>query len=217
MKIILKLDTLMSPCIEYLYQGGWILVPLAIICVSGCYSFLKLNAMLSNSLKIPDGFEDQLQTKIASGVDFELLHSFLKRLEYKFSSIAQEVIEKIQKGFHLQEIFTQFKEKEFSHYDREIMILKAYVAVAPLLGLLGTILGMVQTFQVLSLENQQMNQLISEGIRQALITTQFGLIIALPGLFTISFLKKKLRQWEVKIYELELHFAVGLRARNGNI
>jgi biopolymer transport protein ExbB/TolQ len=52
--------------------------------------------------------------------------------------------------------------------------------VAPLLGLLGTVTGMVQTFKVITIFGNQNPMLMADGISEALITTQSGLIIAFP-------------------------------------
>jgi hypothetical protein len=52
--------------------------------------------------------------------------------------------------------------------------------VAPLLGLLGTVTGMVQTFKVITIYGNQNPVLMADGISEALITTQSGLIIAFP-------------------------------------
>lgn len=67
--------------------------------------------------------------------------------------------------------------------DRDILLLTALTASAPLLGLLGTVAGMVTTFEAVSSGDGYSPSAVSSGISQALITTQFGLIIAIPGLF----------------------------------
>jgi biopolymer transport protein ExbB/TolQ len=66
---------------------------------------------------------------------------------------------------------------------RDLGILAALTAAAPLLGLLGTVLGMVNTFDAVSAPGIEPGRQIAAGIRQALITTQFGLLIAIPGVF----------------------------------
>ena len=56
-------------------------------------------------------------------------------------------------------------------------------AVAPLLGLLGTVTGMIQTFQAITLFGTGDPKLMAGGISQALVTTVIGLVVALPNLF----------------------------------
>lgn len=70
--------------------------------------------------------------------------------------------------------------------------LRSLVIVAPLLGLLGTVIGMIETFS--SLETTALHTQgggIAAGISQALITTQMGLLVAIPGLLGSRQLNKK--------------------------
>lgn len=69
--------------------------------------------------------------------------------------------------------------------------LTVFAAVAPLLGLLGTVNGMIETFQSISLFGTGDPKLMSSGISQALITTQLGLAVAIPLLLLHSFLYGK--------------------------
>jgi biopolymer transport protein ExbB len=64
--------------------------------------------------------------------------------------------------------------------ERFLSAIAALAAVAPLLGLLGTVTGMISTFDVITLFGTGDPRLLSGGISEALITTQVGLIIAVP-------------------------------------
>ena len=61
--------------------------------------------------------------------------------------------------------------------------LKIIAVVAPLLGLLGTVTGMIQTFQAITLYGAGDPQTMAGGISQALVTTVLGLIVAIPMVF----------------------------------
>ena len=64
----------------------------------------------------------------------------------------------------------------------------AWISVAPLLGLLGTVIGMVKTFSIITVFGVGNPNLLSEGISVALLTTQSGLIVAFPCLLFHNFL-----------------------------
>ncbi len=64
----------------------------------------------------------------------------------------------------------------------------AWISVAPLLGLLGTVIGMVKTFSIITIFGVGNPNLLSEGISVALLTTQSGLIVAFPCLLFHNFL-----------------------------
>lgn len=72
---------------------------------------------------------------------------------------------------------------------RGLPTLAIFAAVSPLLGLLGTVTGMIETFQVITLFGAGDPRLMSGGISQALVTTQLGLAVAIPLLLVHSFLQ----------------------------
>ncbi|MEE9412492.1 MAG: MotA/TolQ/ExbB proton channel family protein [Methylococcales bacterium] len=76
--------------------------------------------------------------------------------------------------------------KEVPSIERGQSFIKLLAAVAPLLGLFGTVTGMIETFQAISLYGTGDPKLMAGGISQALITTQLGLMVAIPLLFLHS-------------------------------
>ena len=72
---------------------------------------------------------------------------------------------------------------------RGVQVLSIFAAVTPLLGLLGTVTGMIETFQVITLFGAGDPRLMSGGISQALVTTQLGLCAAIPLLLLHSFVQ----------------------------
>jgi biopolymer transport protein ExbB len=89
----------------------------------------------------------------------------------------------------LQEIVLQ----EMPKLDKGLGTLKLLAAIAPLLGLLGTVVGMINTFQTITLVGAADPKLMAGGISQALITTVLGLIVAVPLLFSHGFVAAKSR------------------------
>ena len=78
------------------------------------------------------------------------------------------------------------KSKLLPDVNSRIVVLSILVTIAPLMGLLGTVIGMLTTFRGLATASGQAVDLVAEGIRVALITTQTGLMIAIPGYIFIS-------------------------------
>lgn len=74
---------------------------------------------------------------------------------------------------------------------RHIPAIIILAAAAPLLGLFGTVSGMVETFRVIGMYGMGNAQAMASGIREAMITTQAGLLVAIPGIFIGQVLKKK--------------------------
>lgn len=107
----------------------------------------------------------------------------------------------------------QFKEaiqdqarRELHTLARGLVILEIIVAVAPLLGLLGTALGMIQVFANLSLEGAGRSEALSQGISEALLTTVLGLSIGIPALIAFNLLSRKIESLGLQIEQEILFF-----------
>ncbi len=93
-------------------------------------------------------------------------------------------------------------------YSAEFFVVNALVSVAPLLGLLGTVSGMITTFNSIS----QSGANLVDGISQALITTQVGLAVAIPGAFAVAHLNSTYRKINHAINHSESLVTVNLKS-----
>ena len=83
-----------------------------------------------------------------------------------------------------------------------VSVIVVLAAVAPLFGLLGTVTGMMTTFDVISVFGTGNAKAMAGGISEALITTQSGLLVAIPGLFISAFLLRRADSLESRLDEL---------------
>lgn len=81
--------------------------------------------------------------------------------------------------------------REVPRLEKGLSMIKLFAAVAPLLGLLGTVTGMIATFQAISLFGTGDPKLMADGISQALVTTMLGLSVAIPLLFLHNLLASR--------------------------
>lgn len=82
--------------------------------------------------------------------------------------------------------------------------LKQMLTALPLLGLFGTITGLLSTFKQMSIEKAlDIQEMITGGIAEAMFTTQLGLVMVIPGILMLSLLNKQKRAWIIKqAYEI---------------
>jgi biopolymer transport protein ExbB len=80
---------------------------------------------------------------------------------------------------------------EMARVERRIPFLAILISTAPLLGLLGTVAGMLITFSGMASGNLAPIDTVSTGISRALVTTQAGLVIAIPAAFLLALLKRR--------------------------
>ena len=78
--------------------------------------------------------------------------------------------------------------------NRWLPVIALTAAVSPLLGLLGTVTGMIKTFELISLFGMGDARLLSGGISEALITTKFGLVVAIPALVLHAYLQRRTKK-----------------------
>ncbi|WP_084489725.1 MotA/TolQ/ExbB proton channel family protein [Desulfotignum balticum] len=83
--------------------------------------------------------------------------------------------------------------------DRYLAAIRVLSAVAPLLGLLGTVVGMMHTFEVITVFGTGNARAMAGGISVALITTQTGLMVAIPGLYMAGWLTRRSRNLKNRI------------------
>jgi biopolymer transport protein ExbB len=86
-----------------------------------------------------------------------------------------------------------------------LALIGVLAAIAPLLGLLGTVTGMITTFDVLAVFGTGNAKAMAGGISEALITTQTGLLVAIPGLYMKGFLDRRARNLQQRIATVGLY------------
>ncbi len=101
---------------------------------------------------------------------------------------------------------------------KNLNVLTTIAKTAPMLGLLGTIIGMYSMFQNIAKEGlTNMNQsLISQNISYALITTVGGLVVAIPILLIYAYFQSKIRSFELDIFHCLTKFLRAMRKRNSS-
>ncbi len=78
--------------------------------------------------------------------------------------------------------------------EANVGIIKTLVAIAPLLGLLGTVYGMITVFDVMALSGSSSARLMAEGVFRATIPTMAGMVVALFGLFLSNYVERRGRR-----------------------
>jgi len=91
--------------------------------------------------------------------------------------------------------------KTLPNIDRHIDAITTLAMVCPLLGLLGTVSGMITTFDVIALFGTGHSKALAGGISEALITTQGGLLVAIPGMFASAVLSLRARRLRERLEE----------------
>lgn len=159
---------------------GFMRVPLAICLIIGlaviAWKFVDLSGKASKTRKILRDVDEVLnQGRIREALEItrdsnapaaKILYAGLERHD--------EGTERIMKAIENQGLI------ELSKLEKGLVVLATLTNVAPLLGFLGTVIGMIQAFQSIELAGEVEATLVAGGIKVALLTTAAGLVIAIP-------------------------------------
>jgi biopolymer transport protein ExbB len=119
----------------------------------------------------------------------------------------RELIRYTQDEVHsLVEIEGRFREVEAAkvpEVDRRLAFLSIVVVSAPLFGLLGTVLGMLLTFKAIGVGGSSTSEIIAKGISEALVATQTGMMVAIPGLLLAHIAKRWRNEYVAFLARLE--------------
>ncbi|WP_438970965.1 MotA/TolQ/ExbB proton channel family protein [Methylophaga sp.] len=161
---------------ERIEQGGWIGF---IILILGAVGLLVAVLQFLSLLRAGRGVSKQQKTSEVS------LNNPLGRILSVYNAKLAQDIETL--SLKLDEAIL----RETPRLERGLITLAILAAIAPMLGLLGTVSGMIETFQSITLFGTGDPKLMSGGISQALVTTELGLAVAIPLLLIHSGLSSK--------------------------
>jgi biopolymer transport protein ExbB len=119
----------------------------------------------------------------------------------------RELIRYTQDEIHsLRDIEGRFREVEatqVTEMERGVAFLNVLVIGAPLFGLLGTVLGMLLTFKAIGIGGSSTSEVIAKGISEALVCTQTGMMVAIPGLVMAMVAKRRKHEFVAFVARLE--------------
>lgn len=172
-------------------NGGWLMVPLLLLAMFIYYTALDLYLRLQTHFI--------LKSKLHKMSDVEVS----QKLQQPDSLIDQLIHHDAQSPREVQSHFTEVRNEYLPIINRRIRFLSIIITTGPLLGLLGTVTGMLSTFQGMQRGSGNKFSEIVGGISEALITTQTGLIISIPAFVILSLIIQKRNALEHSIAKLE--------------
>ena len=117
---------------------------------------------------------------------------------------------------HFSEALLRAANWELKRFNRGLSLLDTVITLAPLLGLLGTVTGMIHSFGLLGASELGAPQAITGGIAEALIATAFGLGVAILALLPFNYLNSRLEEARHEIQDAASHVEIYLMKRVGS-
>ncbi len=175
--------------VDVIVRGGLVMVPLLLCSVLAvAVSLERVWFMVRARVDTEDLMED-VKLALAQGKVLEAMQIAKKSRGPVASVLSAGIAHYDREKEEIKERVEEVGKEEIFKMERRMNILDAIVTIAPLLGLLGTVTGIIKSFNVLgALEGIDQPAALSIGIAEALITTAVGLMIAIPTMAVYSYL-----------------------------
>ena len=165
---------------KYFIEGGWSFMALVLVCLILGLAFsieriITLNIATVNTDKLLAKIDGRLQEgdvegamkvcKSTPGPTASILHEGLKNADKSLESVEKSVV--------------AYGAVQMGLLERGLVWISLFIAIAPMLGFMGTVIGMIQAFDKIAQVGDISPAIVADGIKVALLTTVFGLIVAI--------------------------------------
>jgi len=202
--------------IEIFKSGGMLMYGILLLSILGTTVIIeRFVYFLKNEKGIKDKLKEQLEEAIISK-DKELAISLCDSENSSSLKVLKELI--LEHDFDEKVDIEYLEEKareraliEIPKLENHMWLLGVVAHVTPLVGLLGTVSGMIAAFRVIAVVGSGKPEMLADGISQALITTAAGLTVAIPALILYNYYNKKIDHVVNEIEKTTVEFINSLR------
>ncbi len=200
--------------IDFLVDGGWFMVPIG-VCL-----FLTITIAIERliNLRLPRYLDtetlDRVRNHLIRGEHDGALQvcrsgnmMFNRLME---TAIAYRHLDAVD----LRQLLEDQSRQEADILERFLTVLRTIGTIAPLLGLLGTVAGMIKVFQTLSVAGMGQAANLSSGISEALITTATGMCVAIPAIVLHNFFERRVVAIILKMEKRVIELVLLLRSKD---
>jgi biopolymer transport protein ExbB len=178
--------------IQVWWDGGWVMIPLFILSLYLYYEAVSVITTLN-------------RTKVKQTPRTVWTKWFYNPSEGR-GHIGEVIRYVLAQGMNHDAVLDRIESvraRFIPNINQKITLINVLVTISPLMGLLGTVIGMLTTFKGLAASAGQTVDMVASGISVALITTQTGLMVAIPGYIFISQIIRKRNEYSAFLSQLE--------------
>ena len=195
--------------LKYLFDGGIFMWVILLASISGLAVIIeKLCTFLSKEKKLSENEKNQLYKALRTGSREEILKLCKDKTDSVSKSVAK-IVSNMDINFDeldnshrqvIEGIISESILEQTTELEKGMSLLGTVVNAAPQLGLLGTVTGMIAAFSALTRNGTSTAKIVAGGISEALYTTAFGLIVAIPALVFYNYFNRRI---DVIVAEME--------------
>jgi biopolymer transport protein ExbB len=188
---------------EMAIKGGWIMIPLAFLSIIAIYIFFERFFAIREANKIDNNFMNMIRDYIKEG-RIDAAQVLCKNTNSPVSLMISKGISRI--GRPLNDVHAAIENvgnMEVSKLEKGLNILASVAGGAPMIGFLGTVIGMIKAFYDMSMAGNNIDiSNLSGGIYTAMVTTVAGLIVGIVAYFAYNILVSKVSK---VVFKMESH------------
>ncbi len=182
-----------------LVKGGPVMIPLTLLSVLGLGVVIEKILSLTTQRVLQREIINCIES-VRSAADIPMAIKICERYNTPFANVVRAGLEESASPLAvIRQAMEDTGRREVKRLSRYLVVLETVAAASPLLGLLGTVFGMINVFSVISISGVGQAGLLSGGIAQALITTAFGLSVGIPALIAYNFFDSRVDNFVIKI------------------
>jgi biopolymer transport protein ExbB len=168
-------------------KGGWVMIPIVLLSIIAAYIFIERYYIIKRASREDQNFMNRIKDYIHDG-KIEAALALCKSTDSPSARMIEKGINRL--GRPLSDINTAIEnvgKLEISKLEKGFPTLATITGAEPMLGFLGTVIGMVRSFYTMSQAGNNIEvSMMSDGIYTALITTVAGLIVGILGFFAYN-------------------------------
>ena len=188
--------------LEFAVSGGWMMLPLCVASILWITFLLERVVALRRKKVVPSELYNAIRALIhARPVDRDKAKLVLDSHPSAASRVLQASFDRLDQPLdRLEKGVNNVAQREIYLLRHNIWIFAVISAVSPLIGLLGTVMGLVQAFREVAITGLGAGATLAPGIYEALVTTVGGLAVAIPAIATYYWLMARVDHY---IYEMD--------------
>jgi len=177
---------------DVLEKGGWAMIPIIFCSILTLAIIIERTKLLRKYKHNVDDVYNDI-TKHLNENDFEGAVFYCKRIMSPLTAVAHKVLISFQnKEKDLEKSVDEVVTDEMPKLEKNVGTLGIVANICPLLGLLGTVLGIIRSFSAISQQNLGDTTKLAAGISEALVATASGLIVAIPALAAYNYFQARI-------------------------
>lgn len=180
--------------IEMIKQGGITMIPLFILALIAIAILIERILTISNAAKNTGPFMEEIRALIVNKNINEAV-GLCQRTNSPLSRMILKGLKRLGSSLKtIEDSIESVGKLEIDRLEKNLSLLATISGAAPMIGFLGTVLGMIKTFQVITHEANQSIQDMAGGISEAMVTTATGLIVGIIAYISYNFLSSKVQK-----------------------